>query len=177
MALSTLTEDLLAIFIFLSGGHIYASLAEVLSALEVYQDQHNRHFGISPSDMRGLLIKAFLIRQHGCMSQDRIYETLRQTRLSDIALTLLGYQEAYFNDEGEFLVGGDACGDHTTDIASPAWTADQPVRSQQTAFKQAVKILFSQDESLDPKDVLILLAEFEVDGHFLERHSRAGCLY
>ena len=93
MAASILSQDILAICLFLADGNIDLSIEEVIHRVEKYQEEQDRHFGISRSDFRNLF--------HMLISWELRIKEFDDIKLSDIITDILMYQYAHFNDEGE----------------------------------------------------------------------------
>ena len=56
MAASILSQDLVGVCLILCKGNTRMDLEKMIQKAEEFQDNNNRHFGISRSDLRGLFL-------------------------------------------------------------------------------------------------------------------------
>ena len=76
-------------------------LGDVIKHVEEFQEQKDRHFGISSTDFRTLFWRLVRGKFPGSLLQDESESNLDKVNLQDVALDVLKYGDAYFNDEGE----------------------------------------------------------------------------
>lgn len=97
MAAAILSQDILAICLIVAKGNIHLSLEEIIRRVENFQEVHNRHFGISRSDFRGLfnMLLSWELRIKS------FFDEIDDIKLIDIIPDIIKYHDAYFNDEGE----------------------------------------------------------------------------
>jgi len=97
MAASIISQDIIGICLYLLDGNIELELSELFHRIEKFQENHNRHFGLSRNDFRGLF-RALISLELGFMN---FSENIGEIRFRNIISQVLKYHNAYFNDEGE----------------------------------------------------------------------------
>ena len=106
MAAAILSQDLLAMFLLAAEGDLKASLEDVLTVLEEFQENNDRHFGITRNDLRNLLGLEFSLgyySQFGKSGGQKGSKPLKDVRLGEVAPFILRHFDALFNDEGEYF--------------------------------------------------------------------------
>jgi len=98
--LVTLSQDILAICLVLSGGDLDMKLENVVKLAEEFQEDKDRHFGITRSDFRTLLMRLIWEKIPGSIF--RGWDILNDVKLREVTLDMLRYQDAGFNDEVRF---------------------------------------------------------------------------
>lgn len=91
-------QDLIGVYLVLSEGNIDIKLADLVKRADSFQEEQNRHFGITRSDFLNLFFRLNNFSFTNGVSFDKFLE---QTTLKDILPEILQYESAYFNDEGE----------------------------------------------------------------------------
>jgi len=99
MTATIMSQDMLGICLLVSGGNLSMKLGDVVKHVEEFQEQNDRHFGISSTDFRTLFGRLVWGKFPGSLLQDE--SNLSKANLQDVALDILKYGDAYFNDEGE----------------------------------------------------------------------------
>ena len=154
MAAAILTEDFLAVCLYLVDGDVDARLEQIIARAEEYQEHSNRHFGISRSDYRSAFY-ALSFEVHTEKGIGDYKETLeRYPFLRQWIDPILAYEDVYFNDEGEHWWPGDGL--------SPSKT-----RLKMQAF-------FSKSGDHNPAAVNRFLGELGKDSTILMQCSRPG---
>lgn len=92
------TQDFVGVCLLMSEGKIEIKLADLIRRVEAFQDEQNRHFGITRSDFMSLF---FRLQVFSFASGISFENFLAQTTLKDVLKEILQYESAYFNDEGE----------------------------------------------------------------------------
>ena len=103
MPATILSQDIVAICLFHADGNIDLSLENILFHVETYQEGHNRHFGISRGDFRGLFYRLIFME----LGMKKFGDDLNDIRLRGVISKILTYHSAYFNDEGEHWIKDD----------------------------------------------------------------------
>jgi hypothetical protein len=104
MTASMMTGDVLGICLLVSGGDLSMNMEDVITRVEEFQTQHDRHFGISEYDFRNLLF--WLVwrktpHSPGTSITGASSKVFKAVTLQDIAFHILEHSDAYFNDDGE----------------------------------------------------------------------------
>jgi hypothetical protein len=101
MTATIMSQDMLGICLLVSGGNLSMKLGDVVKHVEEFQEQNDRHFGISSTDFRTLFWRLLPEKFQGSLLRDESESNLDKVNLQDVALDILKYGDAYFNDEGE----------------------------------------------------------------------------
>ena len=101
MAYCLMSHDILGVCLLVAGGDPSMKLGDVVKQVEEFQEQNGRHFGISSTDFRTLFWRLVWGKFPGSLLQDESESNLDQANLQEVALDVLKYGDAYFNDEGE----------------------------------------------------------------------------
>jgi hypothetical protein len=204
MTAAILSQDLLAILVLFAKGDMNASLADILSAMESFQEEYDRHFGISRADVPNLLL--FKFNPWPISTADYVdRQHFKQLRLGDVAVRILQFHEAYFNDEGEYF---DEAAEFSDEGPNPSWLrillfheayfnvegeyfdeaaefsdeGPDPSWYDYTLEEYRRKVTFKKDflEVLNnpdnhyPEALLAFLAQHGIDENFLLTRSRPG---
>jgi hypothetical protein len=102
MAKMDLSHELLAACLILVDGDINSTIEEMLCRADEFQETHNRHFGISDTDLRGLFLFWTTFDLEIRKSSDP--EAIDDIKLRDVINLMLKCHDAYFNDEGEYML-------------------------------------------------------------------------
>jgi hypothetical protein len=174
MAASILSQDILAICLFLADGNIDLPVAEVIRRAEAYQDIQNRHFGISRSDFRNLFRK-LLILEKGRLSTD---DEILDIKLGNVINDILSFQYAHFNDEGEHWIMVDEL--QKEESNSPDiryWYDYDDEEYQQKIIMKQKMIRFFKDlatGNLHPGSIKKFMEELNITDSVLYHNSRIG---
>jgi len=167
MAASILSQDLVGICLILCKGNTSINLEKMIRKAEEFQNNNNRHFGISRSDFRGL----FWMLLHWELG---IKKEFRQLNLSEIILNILEYHDAHFNDEGEHWTGRD---NEISDygIFHRYWYGyDKNEYCEKVTAKKIMKEFFKNQRNPGPIIVMQFLDRLKFDDNILYQCSRAG---
>jgi hypothetical protein len=167
MAASILSQDLVGICLILCKGDTLMDLEEMIQKAEEFQNNNNRHFGISRSDFRGLFWM-LLNWELG------IKKEFNQVRLSDVISNILDYHDVYFNDEGEHWTRRDN-EISVYEIFHRYWYGyDKNEYCEKVTIKKRMKEFFKNQRNPDPKVVIQVLDRLKFDDNILYQCSRTG---
>jgi hypothetical protein len=175
MTAAILSQDLLAMFLLAAEGDLEASLEDVLTVLEEFQESNDRHFGIARNDLRNLL---FLEFSWGYLSQfersggQREGRPLRDVRLGEVGPFILRHFDAYFNDESEYFFP--ARPDEDDDLLLLWYEYDAAAYIHKVRLKEAMRDLLTGETLPDRQTVVRFLAHHGVDQALLLHCSRTG---
>jgi hypothetical protein len=187
MATATLSQDILAICLVLADGDIHLPMEEVIRRAEDFQEIHDRHFGISQRDFRGLFLQlpsldAYKLLLFGDCQRSQEDDA----RLRDCILDILSHYDAYFNDEGEHWCGKEQLGVNAVVAATPLTACGCPLDEvfpepddgylQKPRLKEKMTQFFASREltTLESAAVRRFLAEAGVNDAILYECSRPG---
>jgi len=167
MAASILSQDLVGICLILCKGNTSIDLEKMIRLAEEFQNNNNRHFGISRSDFRCL----FWNLLHWDLG---IKKEFNQVNLSEIILNILGYHDVYFNDEGEHWT--------TRDNEIPVYKKcyhywygyDKNEYCDKFTTKKLLIKVFKNQRNPDPTIVIQFLDRLKFDDDILYQCSIAG---
>jgi hypothetical protein len=173
MAAVTLTQDILALCLLFADGKISLSMEEIVRRAERYQEKHDRHFGISRSDLRVLFI---MLLSPWYLGIRGFSEELDDIKLSDIIFGILKYHDAHFNDEGSHWI--------TYEDARPQanssllyWLGyDENQYQEKLDLKEKMTGFFQEisPESIDAESVRDFMSENNITEDILFHVSRPG---
>ncbi len=174
MAAVILSQDILAICLFLADGNINLSLGEVIRRVENYQEVQNRHFGISRSDFRGLF-QMLISWELGIKS---FGDELDDIKLSYIITEILKYHDGYFNDEGEHWTK-DYNGQHEEidyRLIEYRFGYNKEEYQEKLKLKEEMERFFGQQPNgaIHPKLVRKFMKEIKITDSILSHCARPG---
>jgi len=150
MGYSILSEDFVAISLFLSEGDIHLTIEELVDHAVDYQNQSKRKFGVTKDDFRSSFPKLFWEFPPKRMS----YPDLKKnTIFKETISKILSYYDVYFNDEGEH------------------WCTFEFSRKNPSKKNLAMKKYFTDNVNASPEQVLDFLKEINYDVIILETCS------
>jgi len=114
MAAETNTEAFVATCLHLANGERSITIGDLLGRIETWQEQKDRHLGISRSDARGAMRELALVLGHDAWDASCFATLLDTVTLAAWLPEMLKHRAVYFNDEGESW------------IADPGWTRREP---------------------------------------------------
>ena len=167
MAASILSQDLVGICLLLCKGNTRMHLDKMIKKAEEFQDNNNRHFGISRSDFR-CLFWMLLNWELG------IKKEFNQVGLSDVISNILDYHDVYFNDEGEHWTGID---NEISDygIFHRYWYGyDKNEYCEKVTTKKIMIEFFKNQKYPDPTIVMQFLNRLKFNDNILYQCSRVG---
>jgi hypothetical protein len=168
MAAAILSQDLVGICLILCKGNTCMDLEKMIQKAEEFQNNNNRHFGISRSDFR-CLFWMLLNWELG------IKKEFNQVRLSDIISNILDYHDVYFNDEGEHWTGRDnEISDYEKCDHYYWYGYDKNEYCKKVLIKKIMKEFFKNQISPDPTIVMQFLDRLKFDDDILYQCSRSG---
>lgn len=169
MAASILSQDFLAICLIVSEGDLNKNIQEVVIAVEKFQQDGNRHFGITQHDFQGIIGR---LMKSGYMND----EEFKETRLRDILHEILNYEYAHFNDGGEDWVFTEKQVFNKDDYATAeywyGYTREE--FDKKNELKKAMKVLFKDANNSRKELVINFMKEFDINKKLLLHCSRAG---
>ncbi len=176
MAVSLLSQDLVAICLLLTSGKINIPLEELIQKLESYQEQNNCHLGISRNDFRNLFVELLW----GDMQNHKEHpgKLFKEILLVESIPRMLEYDYAHFNDEGEAWVKSvkqNISNNTITDIEY--WFGyRQEEYEERTRLKEKLIKLFSDCDNSDRKqsEIKKLLNKYQINIFFLSNKMRPG---
>ena len=182
MATAALSQDIVGICLVLAKGDTNMDFEQVMLEAEEFQKRNNRHFGIGREDLRGVFASLFiwnLEREHplsirlGCSWQER---TFKGVQLREIIPLILPFQDAYFNDEGEYWNHVDiaTCEEYWRYGCEGWYRYNWEGYCQKVQMKQAMQDLFSNRESQQQESVVLFMKLHEIDDRLLSHCSRPG---
>jgi hypothetical protein len=101
MTATIMSQDILGICLLVSGGDLKMKLGNVIKHVGEFQAQNDRHFGITDTDFHTLFWRLLWEKFPGSLLLGESESNLYKVNLQDVALNILKYGDAYFNDEGE----------------------------------------------------------------------------
>jgi hypothetical protein len=176
MAAGILSQDILGICLLMVEGDTNASLGNVITAVESFQQERNRHFGISIDDFR-MLFWGLMFFEIGIKDDFPDNSWLQKFKLHEIIPEILEFHDAAFNDEGESWTpyeAGPAC-DECEPWNTGCWFgySEEEYRSK-SAQKLAMQEFFANKERHDSAEVMNFLALHGLDKNLLDHCSRQG---
>ena len=132
----------MGICLLVSEGDLNVKLGDVIKHVEEFQTKKDRHFGITSSDFHTLFWRLLCERSPGSLLRNESESNLYKVNLQDVALDILKYQDAYFNDEGE---SWDLCEQdpiyikYIYDCSEEEFNTKQVVRKAMIEFFQELK--------------------------------------
>lgn len=167
MAASILSQDLVGICLILCKGNTRMNLEKMIQKAEKFQDNNNRHFGISRSDFR-CLFWMLLYWELG------IKKEFKQVELSEIILNMLVYHDAHFNDEGEHWTVRDNEISNYEKCDHYWYGYDKNEYCEKVTTKKIMIEFFKNQKNPDPTIVMQFLDRLKFDDNILYQFSRAG---
>jgi hypothetical protein len=182
MAGGTLSQDIVAICLVLAEGDANVDLEQVMLEADRFQEANNRHFGLTRQDLRGLFASLFawdLGSEHPLairLGRSWLEHKFKGVQLREIIPLILPFQEAYFNDEGEYWVHLDiATREEYRSHGYKGWYGyNWEEYCQKVQMKQVTKELFSKRESRQPEPVVQFMKIRDIDDRLLYHCSRPG---
>jgi len=173
MAAGILSQDITGICLLIVKGDTEASLEEVIAAVEKFQQERNRHFGISTRDFRMLLWG--LMFYEICIEDDLSDNSwLQRFKLCEIIPEILKFHDTYFNDEGEAWTLCHAGDEYELWDNGNRFEYSMEEYSRKPAQKQAMHEFFADNARHDPTEVMNFLALQDLDERLLVHCSRPG---
>ena len=186
MAAWALSQDIVGICLVLARGDAAMDLEEVMLEADRFMVENNRHFGISRTDLRGLLQSLFLwdlpddhplaTRLAGRWKEG----AFDGIRLWEIAPILLEYHDASFSDEGQSWSGledgADACTrEQYEQLGMESWYGyDWAQYSGRTKIGEAMRQLFRGRKCPAAEATSELMRAHGLDEKLLYHCSRQG---
>lgn len=169
MAASILTQDVLAICLFLSDGNIELPLEEVISRAEDFQEVEDRHFGTLRSDYRNLFHMLFGWELRIMSLSDEFGDI----KLRDTITFILKYHSVFFNEEGEYW---DTDNDKWNKNIEYWFSYDEKKYQEKLIVKQEMGRFFEHQKiaTLHPKLVKKFMEELKITDTVLYSCSRSG---
>jgi hypothetical protein len=185
MAIATLSQDILAICLVLADGDIHLPMEEIIRRAEDFQETHDRHFGISQRDFRGLFLQLPSLDDYKLLIFGDCQRAPEDAaRLHDCVLDILSHYDAYFNDEGDHWCGKEQLGVNAVAAATPltirgtrfddAFPEPDEAYLEKRRLKEAMKQFFESHElaTLGVAAVRRFLADVGVNDAILYECSR-----
>ncbi len=174
MAASILSQDILAICLFLADGNIELSIEEVIHRAENYQKINDRHFGITRSDFHNLFHYWFIFD----LGIKQLDEGIDDVKLKDVVIDILAYHSSHFNDEGEYWINEKETWDKEIYFVSieRRFGYDEKKYREKLMTKQKMKEFFEDQEltELHPESVMKFMEEIKISDKILFQCSRPG---
>lgn len=169
MAAGILSQDLVAACLLLVEGNVDATLEEVIRRADEFQEDRDRHFGISRDDLRGL----FQYWTTFDMAIREYSETLDDVKLRDVINPMLDCLCAYFNDEGEYM---DKISEEYSSWIRSCFDVDEEEYQEKLAVKRQMEKLFKdiELEGISGSDVMRFLDKMSLSDSILYQCSRPG---
>lgn len=106
MAFLTRSSDILRLCFVFSGYDLDSDMAAVIERVEIYEEENSCFFGTGPEDFKNSFFwLAHAIGAVGMSDFAIFLQTMKRTRLRDLARPILEKRELYCNDEGEYWTG------------------------------------------------------------------------
>jgi hypothetical protein len=165
------SSDILAVCFLLSGCDPDKDAASVIESIEAYMQKNGCWLGTGSDDFRNALF--WLTYDMGLSDigdYERFPNSLRQTRLRDLARPMLLKRELYCNDEGEYWEGAydleDTCRDSREN-----WLDDfsDPVDIK---YEYDIRRFFAKPDSLTGEAVFAFFTEHHSLMRILALHFR-----
>ena len=174
MPAAILSQDILAICLLLADGNIDLSMEEVVHRVEIFQEDQDRHFGITRYDFRGLFNYWFMF-DLGIIHCD---EGIDGIKLKDVAIDVLTYHDAHFNDEGEYWTKEKESWNEKLFMEHiKSWYSyDEENYQEKLIIKKKMKRFFEDQELtiLHPEFVMKFMEELKISDTILFYCSRPG---
>jgi len=174
MTAAIMTQDILGICLLVSGGDLSMNMSDVITRVEEFQTNNDRHFGISEYDFRNLifwLIWGIIPHNPHTTAIESHAKVLEYVKLQDIALHILEHTDAYFNDDGEHWLDLEH-GPNDYDrynCSLDEYNAKPAIRKEMIAFFQNLN-----DKSCPVKQIQDLLVKWGINQNTLYACSREG---